>query len=241
MLSEDECGTMNDERAPRVAKPDSPVPGRAAVFVDRDGTISEEVGYVNHLDRLRLYPWTAEAIRKLNQAGLPAIVVTNQSGVGRGYFPEELVHRVHERLAQELAAHGARLDAFYYCPHHPSARLEAYRKECCCRKPATGMVDEAVRRLQIDLRSSYVVGDSTRDMELGFNARARTILVMTGYGRGNLEYQRSSWPRMPDLIAESLLEAVEKILDERSGFGTSGSRSSGKPTPTPEAAQRRPL
>src|SRR5271169_5407842 len=95
-----------------------------AVFLDRDGTLNEEVGYVNHIDRLRLYPWTAEAIRKLNRAGVPVIVATNQSGVGRGYYPEELVHRVHRKIALELAASEARLDAFYYCPHHPDATQE---------------------------------------------------------------------------------------------------------------------
>ncbi len=185
-----------------------------AVFLDRDGTIIDEVGYLNHLDRVRLYPWTAEAIRKLNQAGLPAIVVTNQSGVGRGYFAEELVHQVHETIARALAAEGARLDAFYYCPHHPEAALEAYRKDCRCRKPSIGMLEEAAQRFSIDFQSSYVVGDSTRDMQLGFNAGARTVLVLTGYGRGNYENQRHTWPRMPDLIAENLFEAVEQILGE---------------------------
>ena len=187
---------------------------RAAVFIDRDGTLNEEVGYVNHIDRLRLYPWTAEAIRKLNRARVPVIVVTNQSGVGRGYFPEELVHRVHQKIAFELATSEVRLDAFYYCPHHPEATHADYRKKCQCRKPLTGMLDEAAKRFNIDLKSSFVVGDSTRDMQMGFNAGARTVLVMTGYGRGNYEYLRARWPRQPDLIAENLLEAVEKILGE---------------------------
>jgi D-glycero-D-manno-heptose 1,7-bisphosphate phosphatase len=188
--------------------------GVAAVFLDRDGTLNEEVGYVNHIDRLRLYPWTAEAIRKLNRARVPVIVVTNQSGVGRGHYPEELVHRVHRKIALELAASEAHLDAFYYCPHHPAATQESYRVNCQCRKPLTGMLEEAAQRFHIDLKSSYVVGDSTRDMEMGFNGGARTVLVMTGYGRGNYENLRSRWPRQPDLIAENLLEAVEKILGE---------------------------
>lgn len=203
---------MNNEQSP---SPEPRAPKQTAVFLDRDGTISQEVGYVNHLERIRLYPWACEGIRKLNRAGVPAIVVTNQSGVAQGYFPEELVHQIHQRIATELAVGDAHLDAIYYCPHHPSARLEAYRKNCRCRKPATGMVEEAAKRFPINLQASYVVGDSTRDMELGFNAGARTILVMTGYGRGNYEYQRSRWPRMPDLIAENLLEAAEKILEER--------------------------
>jgi D-glycero-D-manno-heptose 1,7-bisphosphate phosphatase len=191
------------------------VPRRvAAVFLDRDGTLNEEVGYVNHIDRLRLYPWTAKAIRKLNRAGVPVIVTTNQSGVGRGYFSEELVHLVHQKIALELAASEARLDAFYYCPHHPDSPQKVFRKKCQCRKPLTGMLDEAAKRFSIDLESSYVVGDSTRDLEMGANAGARTVLVMTGYGRGNYENQRDRWRRQPDLIAENLLEAVEKILGD---------------------------
>lgn len=190
------------------------VPGVTAVFLDRDGTLCEEVGYVNHIDRLKLFPWTAEAIRKLNRAGVPAIVTTNQSGVARGYFPEELVHRVHRKIALELAASDARIDAFYYCPHHPDSSEKAYRKDCDCRKPGTGMLDEAAKRFNIDTKSSYVVGDSGRDMEMGFNAGARTVLVMTGYGRGNYENLRHRWPRQPDLIAENILEAVEKIVGE---------------------------
>jgi D-glycero-D-manno-heptose 1,7-bisphosphate phosphatase len=187
---------------------------RIAVFLDRDGTLNEEVGYINHIERLRLYPWAAEAVRKLNRAGLPVIVTTNQSGVGRGYFSEELVHRVHQKIALELAASEARLDAFYYCPHHPESAQETYRKKCQCRKPQAGMLEEAARRFNVDLKSSYVVGDSTRDMEMGFNAGSRTVLVMTGYGRGNYENLLGRWRRKPDLIAENLLEAVEKILGE---------------------------
>lgn len=200
-----------------------------AVFLDRDGTLNEEVGYVNHIDRLRLYPWAAEAIRKLNRARIPVIVITNQSGVGRGYFSEELVHKVHQKIALELAASEARLDAFYYCPHHPDSDLETYRKKCRCRKPLAGMVDEASKRFNIDVKSSYVVGDSTRDMEMGFKAGARTVLVMTGYGRGNYENQRGRWPRQPDLIAENLLEAVEKILGELARRAIRPGRRNGMP------------
>jgi D-glycero-D-manno-heptose 1,7-bisphosphate phosphatase len=187
--------------------------GRGAVFLDRDGTLTEEVGYVNHIDRVWLFPWTAEAIRRLNQAEIPVIVVTNQSGVGQGYFPEKLVGEAHRKISDELAAQGARVDAFFYCPHHPSARIEAYRMDCRCRKPAPGMVEEAMRRFPIDPRASCVVGDSGRDMQLGFAIGARTVLVRTGYGKGNYEYQRHTWPRLPDLVAENLLEAVEWILD----------------------------
>jgi len=187
---------------------------RSAVFLDRDGTLVEEVGYVNHIDRLSVFPWTAEAIRKLNRAGLLSVVVTNQSGVGRGLFPEELVKQVHARMAQELSAHHARLDAFYYCPHHPDALLQEHRQLCRCRKPAPGMLEQAAREHHIDLTRSYVVGDGIRDMELAFNTGARSILVMTGYGRGTYQYSRHRFSREPDWVAENLLEAVEKILDE---------------------------
>ena len=188
--------------------------GVPAVFLDRDGTITEEMGYINHLDRTQVYPWAAEAIRKLNGAERPVIVVTNQSGVARGVFTEDLLHEVHRKIAFELAAQEAKLDAIYYCPHHPDGRIEAYRVKCQCRKPATGMVMDAARRFRIDLASSYVIGDSYRDMQLGFNAGARTILVMTGYGRGEYEHQRHRWDRLPDRIAENLLAAVEIVLGE---------------------------
>lgn len=204
---------------------------RAAVFLDRDGTICEEVGYVNHLDRLHLYPWTAAAIRMLNHAGLPVIAVTNQSGVGRGYFTEELVRQAHGKIASQLAAQGARVDAFYYCPHHPTAPVRAYRVDCGCRKPAPGMVEKAVKRFHIDLKSSYVVGDSYRDMQLGFNIGARTALVMTGYGRGEYQYHRRQWQRMPDMIAENLLEVVKQILAEPTGPARAKSRRAPRPVP----------
>ncbi len=201
-----ETGSRNDRANTRQ--------GRAAIFLDRDGTITEEVGYINHVSRAKLYPWAPEAIQILNSTGLPIIVVTNQSGVGRGYFTEELVAQVHQKIQDELAAHGAKLDAYYYCPHHPSAVLKAYRQDCRCRKPSTGMADEAAEQFGIDLGTSYVVGDTYRDMQMGFNIGGRTILLMTGYGRGEYEYHRTAWLRMPDLIAENLLHAARQILQE---------------------------
>ncbi len=186
--------------------------GRRGVFLDRDGTLIEEVGYVNHLERARLYPWAARAIRKLNKAGLPVIVVTNQSGVGRGYFPEKLVRETHRKIARQLRAQGARVEAFYYCPHHPLGSVKRYRKVCRCRKPATGMLEAAARRFHLDLAGSFVVGDSYRDVETGHNAGARTIMVLTGYGRGEFEYHRGRWHRKPHAVARDLLAAVEMIL-----------------------------
>jgi len=191
-----------------------PAPPLPAVFLDRDGTLNEEVGYLNHIDRLRLFPWTADAIHKLNRAGVPAVVVTNQSGIGQGYFPEELVRQTHDRIAELLASQGARIDAFCYCPHHPEARIGEYRVACRCRKPAPGMVEQAARDLHLDPLRSYVVGDTGRDLELAFKVGARAVLVMTGYGRGIYEYRRHEWARQPDLVVENVLEAVDRILKD---------------------------
>ena len=187
---------------------------RRAVFLDRDGTVADEVGYVNHLSRFRLYPWSAEAIRKINAAGLAAVVVTNQAGVARGYFPEELIRQVNERMTQELAAAGARLDGVYYCPHHPEVGEPPYRQRCACRKPQPGMLEQAVRDLNLSLPGSVVIADRYMEVEMAHRLGLRGCLVLTGYGRGEREYQRQKWPRPPDWIAEDLREAVDKILPE---------------------------
>jgi len=206
---------MNRRSRPSTLSPRSlDGPGIPGVFLDRDGTISDEVGYINHIERLRIFPWAPEAVSKLNQTGRPVFVVTNQSGVARGYYSEGLIHRVHETMSAALARRGARIDEYYYCPHHPSGQVAAYKIDCQCRKPSTGMVTAAARKYHLDLASSYVVGDSYRDMQLGFNAGTRTILLMTGYGRGEYEYYRHNWPRLPDHFAENLLEAAEIIQNE---------------------------
>lgn len=178
---------------------------RPAVFLDRDGTIAEEVGYLNHLSRFRMFPFAAAAIRKLNEANLPAIVVTNQSGIGRGYFPESLVQIVHDRMLQELSSAGARIDGIYYCPHTSA-------DACDCLKPKTGMLERAVREHAIDLKRSFVVGDRYIDVVLGHNAGARGILVRTGYGEGELAWHAAQWPEQPNFVAETLTDAVDWIL-----------------------------
>lgn len=185
---------------------------KSAVFMDRDGTVSEEVGYVNHVTRFTIFPWTASAIRSLNKAGLTAVLVTNQAGVARGYFEEPLIGEVHRLLSDELALEGARLDAIYYCPHHPSAGEPPYRQSCDCRKPRPGMLHRAVAEHDIDLSSSYVVGDKYSDVRMAHAVGAKGVLVLTGYGRGELEYQSDSWERPPDFIAETLAEAVAWII-----------------------------
>jgi len=120
---------------------------RPAVFLDRDGTLNEEIGYVNHPSRFQVYPWAVEAVALLNDAGFATVVLTNQSGVARGYFDESLVQELHAKLAEEITLGGGRLDGIYYCPHHPEGRVEAYRQQCACRKPQTGMLDRAVEEL----------------------------------------------------------------------------------------------
>ncbi len=187
---------------------------RRAVFLDRDGTVADEVGYINHISRFRLYPWSAEAIRKINAAGLAAVVVTNQAGVARGYFPEELIRQVNERMKRELAAAGARLDGVYYCPHHPEVGEPSYRQRCACRKPQPGMLEQAARELDLSLAGSVVVSDRYQEVEMAHKLGLRGCLVLTGYGRGEREYQRQKWPRPPDWIADDLLEAVNQILPE---------------------------
>ena len=185
---------------------------RPAIFMDRDGTLSHEVGYVNHLSRFRLYPWTVEALRLVNQAGWLAVVVTNQAGVARGYFPESLIHEVHATLAASVVAGGARLDGIYFCAHHPSVGEPPYRQDCDCRKPRPGLLKRAEAELHADLGRSWVVGDRHGDLELAWRVGARAALVKSGYGLGELQHHASRWPRPPDLVAEHLLEAVERIL-----------------------------
>lgn len=188
--------------------------GHRAVFMDRDGTINEEVGYVNHIERFVLLPRVGEAIRLLNQHGLKAVVITNQSGAARGYFPESLIHLVHQRMQELLKREGAYLDGIYYCPHHPDVGSPPYRQKCGCRKPETGLVDEASRALDLDCFKSYMIGDRGKDLEFARRIGAKGILVLTGYGRGEWEYCQNQWKVKPDHVAQDLYEAVQWILNQ---------------------------
>jgi histidinol-phosphate phosphatase family protein len=185
--------------------------GHAAVFLDRDGTINEEVGYLDRIDKLRLIPGAAEAIRLLNAAGLKVVVVTNQSGVARGLFTEAFVVEVHRTLAERLERQGARIDRFDYCPHHPTEGSARYRRACPCRKPEPGMLLKAAAALAIDLGRSYVVGDTPRDLETARRVGARGILVRTGYGAEHLETVSAGGTDAAH-IADDLLAAVRWIL-----------------------------
>ena len=192
----------------------SRVGSRPAVFIDRDGTLTEEVGYVNHPKRLRLLPRAAEAIRRLNAAGVPAVVVTNQAGIARGYFSEDVLHAVNGELRAQLRAAGARLDGVYVCPHHPEAGEPPYRAACECRKPKPGLLLRAAADLNLDLARSVMVGDKPSDLEVAPQVGARSILVLTGYGLGEWEYRREHFPITPDHVASDLLDAVEWALKE---------------------------
>jgi D-glycero-D-manno-heptose 1,7-bisphosphate phosphatase len=185
---------------------------RPAVFMDRDGTLSHEVGYVNHPSRFRLYPWTVDAVRAVNRAGWLAVVVTNQAGIARGYFPPSVLEEVQQSLKDQVAAGGAHFDALYACVHHPTAGRPPYRRDCDCRKPRPGLLRQAEAELGADLSRSWVVGDRHSDLLLAWNVGARGALVKTGYGLGEFTHLAPSWSRPPDLVAENLLEAVEHIL-----------------------------
>lgn len=185
---------------------------RPAVFLDRDGTINEQMGYINHIDRFVLLPGVGEAIKRLNQAEYAVVVVSNQSGVARGYFPEDLVNRVNQKMRDLLAESGAFLDAVYYCPHHPSAEVEMYRRQCDCRKPGRGLFLRAQADLGLDLRHSYVVGDRNSDLKAARQIGAGAILVLTGYGKGELEHVIPHKIIKPDFVAEDLSRAADWIL-----------------------------
>jgi len=185
---------------------------KPAVFMDRDGTLSHEVGYVNHVSRFRLYPWSVDAVRLVNRAGWLAVVVTNQAGVARGYFPESVIHEVHGVLGRTITEGGARLDGVYFCAHHPSVGEPPYRQACDCRKPRPGLLRRAEAELGADLSRSWVVGDRHGDLQLAWNVGARGALVKSGYGLGEWTHHAPRWPRPPDLVAEHLLEAVERIV-----------------------------
>ena len=193
------------------------MPGRPAVFIDRDGCLTEEVGYVNHVSRIRLLPRTAAAVRRLNEAGVPAVMATNQSGIAKGYFDQEVLDAAHAELRRQLAAGGARLDGLYVCTHHPGEGAPPYRAHCECRKPRPGLLHRAAADLDLDLGASVMVGDKISDVAVGHAVGAAGVLVLTGYGRGEWEHQRQRWTDKPDHVAEDLLDAVEWALARRGG------------------------
>jgi D-glycero-D-manno-heptose 1,7-bisphosphate phosphatase len=187
----------------------------AAVFLDRDGTLIEDVGYLDDPRRVAFYPWSVDAVRALNRAGLRVVLTTNQSGIARGYLSEATLRDVHAHVASVLAAGGARIDAYYYCPHHPDGTVEGYGVRCDCRKPATGMIDRAIRELGVDPRRSVVVGDKWLDIGMARNAGARGVLVRTGYGASQALAPPAGLEA--DWVADNLVGAVSWILGKLRG------------------------
>jgi D-glycero-D-manno-heptose 1,7-bisphosphate phosphatase len=183
-----------------------------AIFLDRDGTLNVEDGHITSPSQFRLYGFAAEAVRLINQSGMKTIVLTNQSGVARDYFTEATLVEIHKRMEESLRLQGARIDAIYYCAHHPDYGSPPYRLDCDCRKPKPGMVERAARDFNLDLNRCYAIGDRYRDIEAGHAVGVAGVLVMTGYGREEYETQRRDWPRQPDYVAGNLLDAVTLIL-----------------------------
>jgi len=185
---------------------------KRAVFLDRDGTLIEEVGYLDRPDRVELYPWSIDAIRAFNRAGVRVVVITNQSGVARGFFTETTVHVIHDHLAGLLREGGASIDAYYYCPHHPHGSVAEYTRVCDCRKPAPGLIERAERELGIDPRQSFMVGDRWLDIGLARAVGARGVLVRTGYGV--TEEARPPDGLAADAVVDNLIGAASWILNE---------------------------
>lgn len=186
---------------------------RPAVFLDRDGTLLEEAGYLDRLERLVFFPYAVDAVRLLNRSGLAVVIVTNQAGIARGIFKEAFVAEAHQHIAQRLALGGAHIDGFYYCPHHPDAVIESLRQDCGCRKPQPGMLTRAAEELGLDLAASFVVGDRWHDLQAGARVGARGVLVRTGYGRTE---EASPKPGLePAAIVDNVAEAASWILRTR--------------------------
>jgi D-glycero-D-manno-heptose 1,7-bisphosphate phosphatase len=183
---------------------------RPAVFLDRDGTLVEEVGYLDRLDRLSLFPWSIDAVRLLNRAGFVVVVVSNQAGVARGFFAEPFVLEAQREIDRLVVAAGGRIDGWYYCPHLPDAPLAQYRRECDCRKPRPGMIRQAEAELGVDPSRSWVIGDRWLDVQLAHNVGARAILVRTGYGA--TEERQAPDGMKADVVADNLIEAVSWVL-----------------------------
>jgi len=189
---------------------------RRAVFLDRDGTINVDVGYPRRWDEVRIYPYAFEAVRRLKEAGFLIIVVTNQSGIGRGFLTEADLAEIHRRMAGEFARRDVPLDAFYYCPHHAASDIAAYAIECACRKPAPGMGLRAAADLDIDLGRSYMVGDKAEDVLFGAGLGATSILVRTGYGP-SVESRLAALGAAPAYVADDLAAAAEWIASRETG------------------------
>ena len=185
---------------------------KRAVFLDRDGTLIEEAGYLDRLERLVFFPYTVDAVRVLNRAGFAVVVITNQAGIARGIVREPFVAEAHRAISEKLAAGGARIDAYYYCPHYRTGTVEKYVMACDCRKPGAGMLRRAAQDLDLDLARSFVVGDRWHDVGAARAVGARGVLVRTGLGRA--EAARPEAGVAADAIVDTLADASAWILDQ---------------------------
>lgn len=189
--------------------------GKRAVFLDRDGVVNVEDDHIRDTARFRLYPDALPAIKRLNGAGFRVVIITNQSGVARGYMTERTVNEIHGLLRHWAGQAGARIDRIEYCPHHPEGSVEPYARECGCRKPKPGMILKAAGEMGLDLRGSYIVGDKLTDTALGpvIGARA-ALLVRTGFGRREEEKVGRGEAAAPDHVADGIGDAVDWILKD---------------------------
>ncbi len=185
---------------------------RRAVFLDRDGTLNKDVGYPNSFEAIEVYPYSYEAVRRINNAGFLAVVMTNQSGIGRGLIEEKKLRDIHQRMLDLFIKNNARLDGFYYCPHYINSVNPKYRKDCACRKPNPGMALKAAEDLNILLKGSYMVGDKMEDIEFGLNFDATPVLLLTGHGQKALR-KLSEKGLQPAHVAKDLLEAIDWVLE----------------------------
>lgn len=184
-----------------------------AVFLDRDGTINKDVGYPNSFSVIEVYPYSIEAVRKLNESGFLVVIVTNQSGIGRGLIVEKNLNDIHQKMSALFARQKAHFDGIYYCPHYLFSPDPNYRDECQCRKPNPGMGLKAAEDLSIDLKNSYMVGDKVEDILFGLNIEAKPILCLTGFGQESLPKLKEKGIA-PAYVAKTLLDAVSWILQE---------------------------
>ena len=181
------------------------------VFLDRDGVITQDPPhYAHRIDQLRLIPKSAEAVRLLNENGFKVVVVSNQSGVARGYYQEKDVEIYNSAMKKELEERGAYIDAIYYCPHYPEAEIEAYRIDCDCRKPKPGMLKRAEKDLNLDLKRSFLIGDKIIDIVAGYRAGCKTILVLTGHGNEELK-KNATMNIKPNYISKDLYTTSQII------------------------------
>jgi D-glycero-D-manno-heptose 1,7-bisphosphate phosphatase len=182
-----------------------------AVFIDRDGCLIHELGYISKLKNIKFFKRSFDALRLLQENGFKIVIVTNQSGVARGYFPESFVKKTHLYIAAELKKKGLKIDAYYYCPHHRKATIAKYRKDCDCRKPRQGMIKKAVKKFNLDLRQSFTMGDKLSDVKLGHNGKMKGILVQTGFGR----WQKTLIGKervKPDFIAKDFYSGAKWVV-----------------------------